>query len=170
MKLKLLAAALAGSVISANATSLQPLSLDDVVEASTMVVVGEAVSARTERTDQGVFTYTEFQVSDAVVGATDGRVTITTLGGRYKSGKFKLAETWPGSPMLVNGSRMMLFLQDSAVGNFEIVGFSQGALPVSDSSQGEVVRSPGGGVVPLHAMKDRVKNIKSKGRGPKLAD
>lgn len=148
---------------TAGATTLQRLGLQGIVDNSDSIVVGEAISARTERTDNGVFTYTTFRVSDSIVGGSSSEVTVTTLGGRFTSGKYQLSENWAGSPTFLAGKRMVLFLRDSAVGDMQIVGFNQGALPISETAQGETVRSPDGGVVSLDAMKSQVLTLRSQG-------
>lgn len=154
----------------ASATSLQKLNLEALVEQSKSVIVGEAKSSRTERTDQGVMTYTEFQVKDEAFGDAGATVTVTTLGGRYQIGKFKLAETWPGSPTFSSGERVVLFLQDSRFGEAEIVGYSQGAINVVETGSGEAVRSPDGDMEALPSFMQRVRNIKSRGRVNRVTD
>lgn len=148
---------------SVSATTLQKLSLDDVVASSATVVVGEAISARTERTDNGVFTHTTFRVNDAVVGAAGAEVVVTTLGGRFTSGKYQLSENWPGSPQFSGGDRVMLFLQESRVGDMEVVGFNQGVLRIVSTASGDAVRSPDGGVQSLDTMKAQVRALRSQG-------
>ncbi|GJL92264.1 hypothetical protein [Hyphococcus sp.] len=172
--LKLVAAAAGVCAISAvtpaTATSLQKLRLDDMVDQSSSVVVGEAMSSRTERTDAGVFTYTDFRVSDAAFGDMGGTVTVTTLGGRYQIGKFKFAETWPGSPHFSAGTRFVLFLQESQLGQAEVVGYSQGAINVVESSDGDSVRTPEGAMEKLPSFMNRVRAMKAKGRAKKDMD
>lgn len=162
---KFLITTLAGAVaigagLTASATSLVRLDLDAMVDQSATVVVGSAVSQRSEQTENGLYTMTTFSVSDAVVGNSGSTVTVATPGGIRVNGKFKFAETWPGAPQFARGQEVLMFLTaDDGVGP-QVVGFSQGVLQVMDTAEGKAVRMPGenGEVVSLAVAKNRIRD------------
>ena len=151
----------AGAVLPVAATSLVRMDLKTMVDQSASVVVGEAVDQHSTDTAHGLYTMTTFAVSDAVLGKTGSEVMVATPGGVRMSGKFKIAETWPGAPVFVRGQEVLIFLTDeNATVGSQIVGFSQGAIPVADTPQGKAVRMPDGGgeMVSLNAAKERIRN------------
>lgn len=153
-----------GLALSASATSLVRLDLNTMVDQSAAVVVGKVMEQHSTDTVYGLYTMTTFSVSDEVVGDSGSTVTVATPGGIRMSGKFKVAETWPGTPVFSQGQEVLMFItaDDGAVGS-QIVGFSQGVAAVVDTPQGKAVRMPDGSgeVVPLAAAKERIRKAKS---------
>lgn len=141
-RLLLACAALAAS--SASATTLIRMDLNALVDEADAVVVATAQSSRVERTANGVYTITTFNVSDAVVGQTPGSFEVMAEGGSYSSGKFKVGETVAGAPIFPIGSDQLLFLDEGAANEFTVVGFNQGAAAIFDAPRGKSVRLTGG--------------------------
>jgi len=161
-------AAMIGAGLSASATSLIHLDLKGLVDQSAVVVVGEATEQRTADTAEGLYTMTTFSVSDMVFGENGGTVTVAVPGGIFDKGKFKLAETWPGAPVFLNGQEMLLFLSDAASdGNYRVVGFSQGSLNVIETIEGKMVQLPGDnlGPVRLEDAKTQIRKMRNGSRG-----
>ena len=152
----------AGAVSPALATSLLRMDLGGMVDQSTSIVVGEAVEQHSADTAYGFYTMTTFAVSDSVLGDANAEVTVATPGGVRMSGKFKVAEVWPGAPVFARGQQAIIFLNDdnAALGP-QVVGFSQGVFPVMSTPQGKAVRMPDGGgeMVSLSAAKERIRNV-----------
>ena len=155
--------AAAGLALTASATSLVRMDLADMVDRSAAVVVGEVTGQHATETAYGLYTMTTFSVSDEVVGDAGTTVTVATPGGVRVSGKFKLAETWPGAPVFAQGQEVLMFItpDDGAVGA-QIVGFSQGAAAVLDTPRGKAVRMPDGSgeVVSLETAKERIRQAR----------
>ena len=154
--------------LSASATSLVELDLKDLVDGSTMVVVGEAIAQENANTNDGAFTNTTFSVSDNITGGAVGNVTVSVPGGFYNNGKYKLRETYPGAPSFLPGMEVLMFLSDQAGnGNYSVVGFSQGALLVRDSIEGKVVNLPNDGLGPvsIDTAKAEINKVRANQRG-----
>jgi len=161
-------AAMIGAGLSASATSLIHLDLKGLIDQSAIVVVAEVTEQHSAETAQGLYTMTTFSVDDTVVGSNGATVTVAVPGGIFNKGKFKLAETWPGAPVFLNGQEMLLFLSDAASdGNYRVVGFSQGSLNVLDTIEGKMVELPGDnlGPVRLEDAKTRIREMRNGSRG-----
>ena len=151
-------------------TSLVELDLKNMVAQSQSVVVGEATAQSVKMTEEGLYTITTFNVSDAVVGTAGASVSVAVPGGVYTLNGRRFAETWPGAPIFAVGQEAVLFLNDGVEDNAGVVGFSQGVLTVTETAAGKSVRLPGGSKsLSLQAAKDEIRAARNAGT-KKLAD
>jgi hypothetical protein len=126
-------ALLAASSI-ASATTLVKMELDDIVQAASACVVGEAVGVEYVNEGGSVATLTTFRVTDTAFGNVDQLLTVRTAGGKRQSTKISTTEVVAGAPSFFVNSQAMLFLsENSGSSDYSIVGFSQGVFPVVDS-------------------------------------
>jgi len=154
----LAAGALAVLATSASATTLLQMSFEDLVANSDVIIVGEAVSSRVERSASGgLVTITTFNVEDSIAGEAPATLEVEVSGGTFRSGKFLLREATPDAPVFADGSEHMLFLKDGPSDAFDIVGVNQGAAPVFKTKDGSAVMLPGGpGPQAVGAAKARI--------------
>lgn len=125
----------AGSV---GAVTLERLSLEEMIDSSTLIVrgtIGESVSSR-----NGQLIETEYRVKVAEIlkdpagtaigdpGA--GGISISLPGGASGG----LRQTLAGVPVLENGSEYVLFLWRASSGRLLLVGMSQGLLRIQRTS------------------------------------
>ncbi|MEE2692687.1 MAG: hypothetical protein VX640_14220 [Pseudomonadota bacterium] len=160
----LLGAAAFMSAAPGSATSLRKLSFEEMVADSAVIVQGVVDSSVSKQTEGGVFTTTKVYVSDAIVGNVGSVVEVVAPGGVFTSGKFKLAETYPGAPRFISGGEVVLFLESMpAQKGYEVVGFSQGVMPVEETAQGKAVRSLNapGGKMAVSDLKSRILEIRA---------
>lgn len=138
MKLKwgsiLFSGALMTASTIASATTLIKMELDDMIQAASACVVGEAVGVEYVEDETGVATLTTFRVTDTAFGNIDQTFTLRTAGGKRQNTKISTTEVVAGTPLFFENSQSMLFLsENSGTGDYSIVGFSQGIFPVIDS-------------------------------------
>ena len=171
LRVALLAGAVAIATSAATATSLVQMSFSELVAEAEVVVVAEARSARVDRTSDGVVTVTTFSVSDPVVGSPGATIEVTTPGGSFKPGKFRVSESTAETPIFPIGKEALLFLDETRADRFAVVGFSQGAIKVKESNSGKTVRLPDSDEdESLPSAKSRIRDEKRSGRGERERD
>ena len=169
--------ALLGST-HAGATTLQALSLSDLVDEADLIVVGEAISSRSDFDERGrIITDHELRITGVWRGPATSSLRVRSLGGSVGETGMRV----PGSATLQTGSRYLLFLRRGPGDNhLRCVGMSQGAFPIrGDASESEAMpagrgahlvhRSPQGRLVespgallhpePLERLRARVQRI-----------
>jgi hypothetical protein len=155
-----LALALAGAISfsAAMATTNPKMTVDEMADAAEVAVVAKVLGSRTAKTDNGVVTITLWQSVTDVWGMTPGLTfEVTTQGGSFNSGKFKLSEVSPGAPLVTKSGVALLLLDRDASGTLTIVGFNQGNLQVLKANQ---VVLPGSGLMSLDAAMAELKSAK----------
>jgi hypothetical protein len=122
------------------ASTLEKLTLNDMIDKSTSIVHGKVVG-NTYTTTKGSTIYTHYtvQVTDRWKGSGSSTVDVVVPGGVAGSER----QVFSGAPKLVAGSDYVLFLWTSASGLTHIVGLSQGLLEVKVDANGKstVVRA-----------------------------
>jgi hypothetical protein len=123
---------LAGSL---RAVTLEKLSLEEMIDASTLVVRGTVSAAKAARS--GSVIQTEYRVAvdevlkaDAASGqdpAASGELTVSLPGGEAGG----VRQTLAGVPSLRSGEQYVFFLWRARSGRLLLVGMSQGLLKIS---------------------------------------
>jgi hypothetical protein len=121
--------------ISLLGTTLEQLSLDDMVKKSTSIVRGKVVSSAPMQRGNVIYTSYRVQVSDRLKGDAGQTVEVAVPGGR--SGQ--LRQTIPGAPSIEAGKDYVIFIWKGPSGTNHIVGLSQGLFDVQRTSNGELV-------------------------------
>ena len=120
-------------------TTVVPMSVERLTQASTHVVVGHAVRSWSEWDPQHtqIFTYTRFHVLTALKGTTPGEIIVKQMGGRAGGYEQKVA----GVRHLASGEQAVLFVHPSqaADGTLVITGLMQGNFRIVASQKGEVM-------------------------------
>jgi len=120
-----------GASTQAGATTVRLLNLDELARKASHVVAGEVVAEEPLWMGRLLVTRVTLRVADCMKGACDGTtMTVHVLGGEVDG----LAMMVEGSPKLLAGEQVVLFLQPAAGGIFRTVGMAQGkfALPALD--------------------------------------
>lgn len=112
----------------AEATTLAELSVDQMTDASELVVRGTVTEIWTEKESDGsIWTRVQFDVDQVLKGSADDTVVVSSLGGAY-GGQVALVH---GAPRFSIGEESLLFLETSSHGaNLSIVGMWQGKYTV----------------------------------------
>lgn len=127
---------LALSAASIFATTLEKLSLDDMIVKSTEIVRGRVTSVSSLRRGSLILTQIRVSVSERWKGPEAASVDVFLHGGTFQG----LRQTFSGTPELKEGSEYVFFLWAGKSGNRQIIGLSQGVLniqaPAKDSGAG----------------------------------
>lgn len=120
---------LVGLPRGADAHTARLVTLDDLVDRSTYVVVGTAGERHSVWEDlpsgRRIVTYTKISVERAVAGSPGAEVWVRTLGGAVD----KIGQSVPGEAQLPYGARSLLFLSQS--GSVVVVtAMAQGHYPI----------------------------------------
>jgi len=153
--------------VSAYATTVQRLGLEDLAKKAHTIVVGRVTNSRTYWSANGKLILTNFtlKVDETVKGQAARNVEITTIGGRIGDVELRVS----GMPSFQNGENAVVFLEQSA-GYQTVLGLGQGKFTVT---AGQVVNSVGDlsfpdgrpGIptrMPLPDFKNRIRTILSR--------
>lgn len=139
---------LAPRVSEAEASVSLLLSLDELVAASRMVVVGTPIARESKWEEIGggkrIVTYTRVQVDRAVDGQAPGEVVVRTLGGTVG----KIGQYVSGEAALSTGTPALLFLSGDGAA-LHVTAMAQGHYPVVRDDQGvaRLRKSPDAGAL-----------------------
>ncbi len=126
--------------LTAMATTLERLTLDQMVAKSTMIVRGKVLDAASQRRGSIIYTVYRLSVTERIKGATGQSVVEVYLpGGTY--GGYR--QTFAGTPVLTAGAEYVVFIWASPKSTNEVIGLGQGVFDVKLGSTGELVLSRG---------------------------
>jgi hypothetical protein len=122
------------------ASTLQQLSLNDMVRLSTAIVHGKAQQTASSYSGSIIYTRYKVQVSETLKGPAASQLDIAVPGGAAS----RFQQTFAGAPSLAPGQDYVLFLWTGKSGLTQIIGLSQGLFVVSTNSTGQlmVMRAP----------------------------
>lgn len=121
--------------ISLVATTLEQLSVDDMVRKSTSILRGKVVASAPMQRGNVIYTSYRFQVTERLKGEATQTVELAVPGGRFG----QLRQTIPGAPQLDAGKEYVVFVWTGPSGTNHILGLSQGLFDVQRGSNGELV-------------------------------
>lgn len=131
--------ALICTLVPAWATTLEKLSVDDMVSKSTAIVRGRSLGSATTQRGSVIYTVYRLQVTEVLKGSSSATTEVYVPGGIY--GGFK--QSFAGSPALVPNTDYVIFLWTSPKGVTQVIGLGQGVFEVKASATGEAVLSRG---------------------------
>jgi hypothetical protein len=121
------------------ATTVVPMSVERLTQASTHVVIGQAMRSWSEWNQHHtqIFTYTRFRVSRILKGNAPREIVVKQMGGRAGGFEQKVAGVRP----LMSGEQALLFVHPSqaADGTLVITGLMQGNFRIIATQKGEVL-------------------------------
>lgn len=122
---------------SVSATTLQELSLDDMIQQSTGIVRARVTGSRSALRGQNIYTYYRLQVLETpkTDPAASGRDIEVAVPGGAVNGVRQVAV---GSPELAAGSEYVVFLWTGKSGLTQIIGLSQGLFHVRKNASGDL--------------------------------
>jgi hypothetical protein len=144
---KLIILACAGMYLSSlPASTLQRLSLTDMIQKSTMIVRG-TIQPGTSPVLRGSIIYTHYQLSvtTAYKGAPGPLIDVAVPGGALNGMQQPVA----GAPTLTPGQDYVFFLWTSKSGLTQVIGLSQGLFNVTTNAQGQLIVSRGAASEPM---------------------
>jgi hypothetical protein len=131
------------TILSASAllgSTLQRLSLDDMIQKSTMIVRG-TIQPGASAALRGSLIYTHYQLSITAVfkGSPGKSIDVAVPGGALNG----LQQPVAGAPVLAPGQDYVFFLWTSKSGLTQVIGLSQGLFAVMTNGQGQLTVSRG---------------------------
>jgi hypothetical protein len=124
---------LAGLAIlaTAGATTLQKLSLDDMIQQSTGIVRAKVTGSHSGLRGQNIYTYYRLHVLEAPKASPGQDIEVAVPGGSVNG----VRQVAIGAPELTAGAEYVVFLWTGRSGLTQIIGLSQGLfLAVKDAS------------------------------------
>ncbi len=128
-----LLAAFAVCLAALPGSTLQQLSLDEMIQKSTMIVRGQVQPASATLRGSVIYTHYRLQVSEVLKGSPVTQLDVATPGGT-SNGR---TQTFAGAPNLVSGQDYVMFLWTSKSGLTQVIGLSQGLFSVVTSAAGQ---------------------------------
>ena len=136
-------ASMLGLGAMAFATSVIPISIEELSRRASMIVEARAVSSWSEwNADHSmIFTFTRFEVSRGFKGGAAREVVVRQMGGQMGHTVQRVS----GLHSWLPGDESMLFLRPSEAGGgvMSVVGLMQGDFRISRSSRGEAFATNG---------------------------
>lgn len=130
-------AGLAGATV-ARATTLEKLTLDEMIARSTSIVRGKVIESGGEIFSGMVFTRYRVQISEVWkpgIGIAGSQVDVFVPGGIAG----RVRQTVPGAPALDPGTDYVLFLWQGRSGRSQVIGLSQGLFTVRQNADGQTL-------------------------------
>jgi len=120
-------------------STLQQLSLNDMIVKSTAIVRGKAQFTYAAYRGSIIYSHYQVQVSESLKGLVTSQIDVAVLGG-VANGK---RQHFAGAPTLASGQDYVFFLWTSKSGLTQVIGLSQGLFAVTTNSSGQstVVRA-----------------------------
>jgi hypothetical protein len=127
-------------IASLEATTLERLSVDDMVEKSTSIIRAKVLSNAGELRNGSIFTHYRVQVQETWKGNLSREADLYVPGGSANG----LRQAIPGAPVLNNGEEYVLFVWAGPSGRNQIIGLSQGLFSLVRQEDGSIqVERPG---------------------------
>jgi hypothetical protein len=129
-----------------SASTLQRLSLNDMILKSSMIVRG-TIQPGTSSAFRGPLIYTHYQLAVTAVykGTPGSSIDVAVPGGVLNA----IQQPVAGAPTLTAGQDYVLFLWTSKSGLTQVIGLSQGLFNVITNAQGQVMVSRGAASTPM---------------------
>ncbi len=128
-----------GAAISLPGTTLEKLSMDQLIERSTSIVRGTVVDSYAMQRGSVIYTNYRLRVSQTIKGAAQSTLEVSVPGGQLNG----VRQRFSGSPRLDAGAEYVVFVWTSRTGINHTLGLAQGVFDVKTSSSGQLMLSRG---------------------------
>ncbi len=128
------------TALPAAATSMLPLSLEQLSSRADLIFYGKVIGNETKEDVQSgqIATFTEFEVIDLIKGNTGNTHTIKQIGGFNKNSNTRLLVR--GVPKFIQGEEYVVFLpKKSSLGFCSPLGLHQGSFNVSIKNNEKII-------------------------------
>ena len=126
-------ACLAASLACIQGSTLQQLTLDDMIRKSTLIVRGQVQPAYSATRGPVIYTHYRVQISEVMKGSAPSVLDIAVPGGT-SNGR---TQTFSGVPTLTANQDYVLYLWTSKSGLTQVIGLSQGLFSVTTNASGQ---------------------------------
>ncbi|MEO8100627.1 MAG: hypothetical protein ABI811_23210 [Acidobacteriota bacterium] len=135
MHIRILLAAWLALAGIASATTLQQLTVAEMIQKSTAIVRAKVVGSFGAKHNGTIYTYYRLQVSENLKSVTPAAADVAVPGGSLG----RMHQSVAGAPELTVGAEYVLFLWTGKSGLTQIIGLSQGAFDLLLDSSGQPV-------------------------------
>lgn len=128
------------TALPAAATSMLPLSLEQLSTRADLIFYGRVISNEVKKDTQSgqIATFTEFEIIDLIKGKAGDTHTIKQIGGFDKNSKTRLMIH--GVPKFISGEEYVVFLpKKSSLGFCSPLGLYQGSFSVASENNEKVI-------------------------------
>lgn len=122
-----------------SATTLQQLSLDDMIRKSSEIVHGTVQCSGAAWRGSTLYTNYRVQVVEQWKGASAMQLDFSVPGGALNG----IRQTYAGAPAIAEGQDVLLFLWTSKSGLRQVIGLSQGLFTLTARPDGQLFVSRG---------------------------
>ena len=145
MRLGKITAACIAALTMSEATTLERLTVDDMIAKSTAIVRATVTGSSSTQRGLDIFTTYQFKVSETLKAGSSPIQEVSVPGGVYRG----LQQLAAGSPVLKSGQDYVIFLWTGKSGMTQVIGLSQGLFTVmqNDANETILVRGPVDGLM-----------------------
>jgi hypothetical protein len=116
------------------ATTLEKLSLDEMIAKSTLIVRGKIAESHAVRRGQLIYTVYRLDVAEQIKGASTRSVEVSVPGGSLNGTR----QSFAGTPAMRQGQEYAVFIWTSSQGVNHIIGLSQGLFDAVKGADGKL--------------------------------
>jgi hypothetical protein len=127
-------------VASGFATTLERLSVDEMIQKSTSIVRGRVIDVSTVQRGNLIYTVYRLSIVERLKGVSTASTTDVYVPGGAING---YRQTFAGSPVLGTGSDFVVFIWTSPRGINQLIGLGQGLFEVKAGGSGDAILSRG---------------------------
>ncbi|MGD1095875.1 MAG: hypothetical protein ABSB35_28270 [Bryobacteraceae bacterium] len=127
--------AVAATLGTACASTLQQLTMDEMIRQSTAIVRAKVLGSHAEARGRDIYTYYKLRVTENLKSAGSQQLDLAVPGGTAAG----LRQRVGGAPELNAGGDYVFFLWTSRTGVTQIIGLSQGLFSVMRNHAGDAV-------------------------------
>ena len=120
------------TMASVGATTLERLSMDQMIAQSTYIVRARIQGGTGILSGRTIYTKFSLQVTEKLKGSSTANLDVLVPGGSANG----LSQSVVGAPKLVANSEMVLFLWKSPKGLIHVIGMQQGAFDIQKDALG----------------------------------
>jgi hypothetical protein len=117
------------------ASTLQELTMEDMIQKSTAIVRAKVLGSHAEARGRDIYTYYQLQVVENLKSAGSQQLDLAVPGGTAAG----LRQRVGGAPELNAGGEYVIFLWTGRPGFTQIIGLSQGLFSVVHNAAGDAV-------------------------------
>lgn len=127
------------TVATPDTTLAVALSLEEMVNQSDVIAIGNCVGTQSAWVDGSLVTMATVSVSETLKGAGSENLIVVLPGGIDANRKIPVSMSYPGAPSLRPGDNAFLFLTAAPEfgNNYTVAGFSQGKFSIVNDEDGE---------------------------------
>jgi hypothetical protein len=144
---------------SAWATTLEQLSMAQMIQQSTAIVRAKVTGSFAANRNGTIYTFYRLQVTENLKSTTPASAEVAVPGGALG----RMTQSVAGAPELKTGGEYVLFLWTSRSGLTQIIGLSQGAFDVRTSGGSALLSRPASSEQMLdgqgHPVKDQAATL-----------